>query len=203
MEKVRSTTLAPRPDALAIPLDPERRIKPIEELDDLIDVFADVREEPDDPMEVERSSTAFRGCAINDQTISPRHRATAQALLDRLAKLFRGPFIGSGVLADLCGVARAWLCGDVVLPVQKGPQQFDKTLHVYQYDNSRQTVNCFLYHLPTARTFLSHRALALARTARGMAAPLLAAPTHACGWIDAAAPSVRSFGIPESRSRPA
>ena len=103
-----------------------------------------------------------------------------------MARSFTGPFIGCGVLADLCGVARAWLCGDVVLPVKKGPRQYDKSLIVCQYDKSKQPVNFFISHLPTARTFLSHRALALAqRSAVGKAAPLLAAPTHACGWIDA------------------
>jgi len=188
LEKDRSTIPALDLDPLAIPrLDPDTRIKPIEELDDLIDVFAHVLEEPDDPMEVERVLDGIsRLCDQRPGDFVARTGPLCKRALGRLAKSSTGPFIGCGVLADLCGVARAWLCGDVVLPVKKRPQQYDQTLHIYQYDNPRQTVDFLIYHLPTARTFLSHRALALAqRSALGNAAPLLAAPTHACGWIDA------------------
>ena len=138
-------------------------------------------------MDVERVLDGVsRLCDRRPDDFAARTGPLRKRASDRLAKLQRGPFIGCGVLADLCGVARAWLSEDIVLPVMKGPQQYDKTLHVYEYDNTKQRVGFFLYHLPTARTFHSHRALALARrSALGNAAPLLAAPTHAGGWIDA------------------
>jgi hypothetical protein len=174
-------------DPLAIPrLDPDRRIKPIEDLDELIDVFAHVLEAPDDPMDVERVLDGVsRLCDQRPDDFAARTGPLRKRAMDRLAKVFSGPFVGGGMLADLCGVARAWLCGEVVLPVKQGAQQYDKTLHDYHYDNPKGEVEFFVYHLPTARTFFGSRALALAqRSAIGMAAPLLAAPTHAGGWID-------------------
>jgi hypothetical protein len=174
-------------DPLAIPrLDPGRRIQPIEDLDELIEVFAHVLEEPDDPMEVERVLDGVsRLCTQRPDDFAARTGPLRKRAMERLAKLFAGPFVGCGALADLCGVARAWLHGEVVLPVKKGAHQFDKTLHAYQYDNSKRVVEFLIYHLPTARTFLSHRALALAqRIAIPQSAPLLAVSTHAGGWID-------------------
>ena len=188
LEKDRGTIPALDLDPLAIPrLDPDRRIKPIEALDDLIDVFAHVLEEPDDPMEVERVLDGIsRLCDQRPDDFAARTGPLRKRALGRLAKSVTGPFVGCGVLADLCGVARGWLCGDVVLPVKKGPRQHDESQDVHEYDNSKQRVEFFIYHLPTVQTFLSHRALAVAqRSAVGKAAPLLAAPTHAGGWIDA------------------
>jgi Family of unknown function (DUF6493) len=188
LEEVRSTIPTLDLDPLAIPrLDPDRRIEPIEELDDLIEAFAQVLEDPEDPMDVERVLDGVsRLCDQRPDDFAARTGPLRKRALDRLAKLSTGPFIGCGVLVDLCGLARAWLCGEVVLPVSKGPHQSDKTLNDYQYDNSKQRVKFFQYHLPTARTFFSHRVLALAeRGALGTATPLLAAPTHDGGWIDA------------------
>jgi Family of unknown function (DUF6493) len=172
---------------LAIPrLRRDRRINRIEDLDELIDVFAHVLEEPEDPMEVERVLDGVS--RLSDQRpddFAARTGPLRKRALDRLGKLFAGPFIGCGVLADLCGIARAWLKGEVVLPVKKGVRQFDKNLHNWQYDNSKRLVQFCVYQWPTPRAFFSRRALAVAqRCAAGNAAPLLAAPTHTGGWID-------------------
>jgi hypothetical protein len=175
-------------DPLAIPrLDPDRQIKPIEELDELIDIFAHVLEEPDDPTEVERVLDGVsRLCGQRPDDFATHTGPLRKRALDRSAKLHSGPFVGCGLLADLCGLAGAWLCGDVALPVKKGLRQHDEAQHVYEYDNSKRCVEFVIYHLPTVQTFLSHRVLAVAqRSAVGKAAPLLAAPTHAGGWIDA------------------
>lgn len=174
-------------DPLAIPhLDPDGRITPIHDVDELIDVFSHVLEEPDNPMEVERVLDGVsRLCDQRPDDFADRTGPLRNRAMGLLAKLFAGPFIGCGVLADLCGVARAWLCGEVVMPVKKGVYQHDKTLHDYYYDNSKNVVSFFLSHLPTASAFFANRALALAqRSALGKAALLLAAPTHSGGWID-------------------
>lgn len=173
-------------DPMAIPrLDSDRRIKPIEDLDELIDVFAHVLEEQGDPMEVERVLDGVsRLCDQRPEDFAARTGPLRKRALDHLAK-GAGPFVGCGVLADLCGVARAWLSGEVILPVMDRVHQYDETLHEYHYDSARTQTGFFRYHLPTARTFLSRRAFAVARRAAiGDAAPLLAAPTHAGGWID-------------------
>ena len=188
LEEDQSTIPALDLDPLAIPrLDPDRRIKPIEELDDLIDAFAQVLEDPDNPTDVERVLDGVsRLCDQRPDDFAARTGPLRKRALDRLAKLFAGPFVGCGVLVDLCGLARAWLGGTVVLPINKGPHQSDKTLIDYQYDTSKRVVKFFQYHLPTARTFFSLRVLTLAeRAALGNAGPLFAAPTHDGGWIDA------------------
>src|SRR6202035_4044581 len=132
-------------------LDPDMRIKPIGELDDLIDVFAHVLEEPDDPMEVERVLDGIsRLCDQRPDDFAARTGPLRKRALDRLAKLSTAPFIRCGGRAHLCGVSRASLCGDVVVPVKKGPSQYDKTRHGYQYDNSKQVVDFSIYNLPTA-----------------------------------------------------
>jgi hypothetical protein len=187
LEENSATIPALELDPMAIPrLDPARRIKPVGDLDELIDVFAHVLEDPEDPTEVERALDGVsRLCAQRPDDFTARTGPLRKRAMDRLAKLFAGPFVGCGVLADLCGVARAWLHGEVVLPLKKGVRRFDQTLHDYHYDNSKHLVQFFVYHLPTPRTFFSHRALDVARRgAAGEAAPLLAAPTHAGGWID-------------------
>jgi hypothetical protein len=174
-------------DPMTIPrLDPDKRIKPIEDLDELVDVFAHILKETDDPMEVERVLDGVsRLCDQKRDDFASRTGPLRKRAMDRLGKLLAGPFVGCGVLADLCGVARAWPCGEVVMPGMEQVHAFDKTLHDFRYDRPKEKVTFFVYHLPTARTFLSHRALALAqRSAIGDAAALLAAPTHAGGWID-------------------
>jgi hypothetical protein len=174
-------------DPLAIPrLDPIRRTKPIEDLDELVDVFAHVLEDPDNPTEVERVLDGVsRLCDQRPDDFAVRTGPLRKRTMDRLTKLSAGPFVGCGVLADLCGVARAWLQGEVVLPVKKGDYRDSKTLDVYQYDNSKHLAEFLIRQQPTARTILSHRALALARRAAiGQPAPSLAAPTHVGGWID-------------------
>lgn len=187
LDENRSDVPALDLDPMAIPrLDPDRRIKPIEDLDELIDAFAHVLEEADDPMEIERVLDGVsRLCDQRPEDFALRTGPLRKRAMDRLAKLFAGPFVGCGVMPDLCGVARAWLCGEVVMPVRERTHKYDKTLHDYHYDNTKKQVGFFLYYQPTARTFLSQRALAVAqRCAIGKAALLLAAPTHAGGWID-------------------
>ena len=96
-------------DPMALPrLDRDRRIEPIRDLDELIDVFAHVVEEPDDPVEVERVLDGVsRLCDQRPDDFASRTGPLRKRALHRLARMAAGPFIGCGVLADLCGVARA------------------------------------------------------------------------------------------------
>jgi hypothetical protein len=162
VEAVRTQTgLAPPVEfeGIEIPrLHPDHAIQPIENLDELIDLLATVIEDAASPDAVERVLDGVsRLCGERPADFVARTAPLskrAQVLLNRSTL---EPFAGGGPALDLCGVALAWI-GDV-LP--KAPKE------------------------KSVSGFLSARALAVAgRAHHQQPAPLLAAPTHAGGWLD-------------------
>jgi hypothetical protein len=156
----------------------DRAIPSITDLDELIDCFAAVLEEPGEPDAVERVLAGVG--RLGDQRPDDFARRTGP-LTKRagtlLKRLWVGPFQGIGPLPDLCGLALAWTTGEVPKPAP------DRIV--------RGEPRAVLH-------FLSRRVHALAeRAGKAQAGPLLAAPTHKGGWIDPLALVERVRALPE------
>lgn len=139
---------------LRIPrLDPTARLQPVRDLDELLQLYLQVLENEAPPDDVERVLDGVsRLCAERptqwEARVAPL-RKRAETLAERARTSLR---------LDLCGLARAWLSGEVTDPPTK------------------QRANL--------SNFLSTRVLAISvRAAHRQAGPLLGAPTHAGGWI--------------------
>jgi hypothetical protein len=176
-------------------LDPDSKIAPIVDLDELIDIFSKVLENPDASEDVERvldgvSRLCDRRPAGFDTLTKPL-RKRALALLERHCGIDSlGPFCGWEPLLDLCGLILSWIDRQVLDPDAK--PRIEKEVHDRKfafYDFGR-TVGKWgaKSRVPARRNemhFLSRRALAVARwVARGEVEGLLSAPTHRGGWID-------------------
>ncbi len=141
-------------------------VVPVADLDELLDVLAHMLEDPGDAEELERLLDGLsRLCHRRPDDLGRR----AAPLLKRARTLrkrhrWQEPFdVHHDLQLCLCGAAEAWLTGELELP-QKGP-----CIHGVQ-------------------GMVVQRLLELARrAAAGEARSLLAAPTHAGGWIDARA----------------
>jgi hypothetical protein len=169
-------------DPVDIPhLDPDRLVNPINDLDELIDVFSHVLEEPGDPMKVERVlGGVSRLC---DQKPADFAIRTGPFAKRAKARMFAGPFVGAGLLPDLCGLAIAWTQGEVPFCERSRERGYTEKQYVAYDFGERSTF--IVPANPTVLTFLSQRLLALSqRAATGTALPLLSAPTHSGGWID-------------------
>lgn len=163
-------------------LAPERRLAPIEDLDDLIDVCARVIEDETLVDDAERACDGLaRLCgdkpADFDQRIGPLLKRARQRL-----KKDAAPFLGMGPADDLCGLVYAWGTGQVI----QGKVGKEGKHHLCYFQVDGQEHRWFTQNLHKAIGTLARRSAALAeRVAAGQAAPLLSAPTHAGGWIDA------------------
>jgi hypothetical protein len=176
-------------------LNPESRIAPVYELDELIDLFAEVLEKPEASDDVERvldgvSRLCDRRPAGFDTLTKPL-RKRALGLLERHSGNDGfGPFCGWDPSLDLCGLALSWIDGEPVDPEAR--PRFEKEGNkrkVEMYDYGRKFGKWGgTSPVPSRRTemhFLSRRALAVARrVARRAAEQLYSAPTHQGGWID-------------------
>jgi hypothetical protein len=168
-------------DPMDVPhLDPDRVVKPITDLDELIDVFLHVLEEPGDPMNVERVLDGVsRLCDQRPADFTVRTGPLAKRARPR------NLFEGSHIVNDLCGVAIAWTqglipqCHSTPDPLHEGQKYICYNL------GDPQRYYFEIRNPPTVMTFLAQRLRVLAeRAAVGQAVLLLSAPTHGGGWID-------------------
>jgi|GEM_PF-1240372 len=149
-------------------LDPAHRQVPITDLEELIDLFAALLETGGPADDVERVLDGVSRLGANRPADFERRtsalRKRAETLIgEQLQSLFNG----NGVRNDLCGLALAWTTGTVhgggFLLYPSAPKP---------------------YWLPRLSHFLSARVMEIARNvAERRSRPLLAAPTHAGGWI--------------------
>lgn len=140
-------------------LAPENALQPITELDELIDRFSAVLENPDSPEEIERVLDGVsRLCGERPPDFERRTDPLRKRALKLVGRKRGLPW--SGYLPhDLPEVAVSWLCGTVAKPVKQ--------------DSDDLTY------------FLGLRMHVLAeRIAARQPGPLLGAPTHSGGWID-------------------
>jgi Family of unknown function (DUF6493) len=142
----------------------ESALAPIEDLDELIDRFAAVLEDPGAPEDIESVLDGVsRLCDRRPDDFTRRTGPLSKRAHTLLKRRWGGAFRGTGPLPDLCGLAIAWITGE--LPPPTGQRLADETM--------------------TVLNFLTRRVLAIAERARkAIAEPLLAAPTHRGAWID-------------------
>jgi len=144
-------------DGTEIPrLDPEGRLEPIDDLDTLIDLCSRLIENPQPAADIDRCVDAIsRLCDQRPPDFEKRTAPLAARVRQRLGD--RG-LIPAHAIHTFGVIVSSWLTRDD--PYALGRQE-------------------------PARDFMSAWIRSLARrVARGQAAPLLAAPTHAGGWID-------------------
>jgi uncharacterized protein DUF6493 len=137
-------------------LDPAGRLIPVSGLEELLDLYSSVLENEGPPDDVER---VLEGVSrLGAERSEDWERRIAPLRKRSKSLLGRG---NTSLRDDLCRLAQAWLTGEVPDPPEEAPANL--------------------------LNFLSTRVLALSVcAAAGEAGPLLAAPTHAGGWIEAA-----------------
>jgi hypothetical protein len=158
-------------------------MQPIQDLDELIDRFAAVLEDPGSPDQIEAVLDGVsRLCGQRPEDFGRRTGPLAKRARALLKRCWGGAFIGSGPLPDLCGLALAWITGQI-------PQSpADQAVH----EKTRTVLH-----------FLSQRVRDIAeRAGRGEARLLLAAPTHQGGWIDPLVLVDRIRSLPDPAARP-
>lgn len=168
-------------DGTDIPrLDPQQRLTPIDNLDDLIDICARVVEDGSRVDDAELAMDALaRLCGQKPEDFEKR----VAPLLKRVRQQLRrhaAPFIGFGPSYDLCGLIYAWLTGTVIRGKQPSRGscsfsfEFEGKKHAWHTRSHQKAIG-----------HLSRRSLALAETlATREPTVLLSAPTHSGGWID-------------------
>jgi hypothetical protein len=170
-------------DGTDIPrLDPEKKLSPIEDLDELIEVCSRVAEDEELIDETFRALDGIsRLCNQRpedfDQKTGPLRKRVAKLLEQR-----RFPFLAFGPGHDICGVIDAWLNEKVCEPIEiaDGREGTWFTLpHIEFQATEQQKLTCSPAGVLSQLSLIVSRRVAL----RG-AAPLLCAPTHASGWID-------------------
>jgi hypothetical protein len=169
-------------DPMKIPhLGPNLKLEPIADVNELIDVFGRILEEPGDPMQVERVLDGVsRLCDQRPTDFAIRTGPLAKRAKQRMVC---GPFVGVDLLQDLCGLALAWTTGEMILPERvKAPH--GGTYSVW-YEWTPKHNKFWTSVRPTLTKFCSLRLLSLARRATDRCpGPLLSFPTHSGGWID-------------------
>lgn len=164
-------------------LDPVRRVAPIENLEELIEVCGRVLEDSSLIDDGERALDGLSRLAGNrpddfSELIGPlRKRATT--LITKRRKV---PFAGESLTCDLCGLICVWANGGPP-EIRYGKNDFgNPQIEIHGVlDEAISTWQATLQPL----TFLSFRSFELAGRLEDPA-PLLSAPTHEGGWIDPA-----------------
>lgn len=160
-------------------LNPEHKIVPLENIDDLIYLILHVLEGAASTDDYERALDGMtRLCHDRPRDFESRVSSLKKKIADRIGEFgatfgFR-PFQGINALVDLCGVARAWIEGKV-----DQPGIFKPVLEALGIPSTTQ----MFYAGPML--FLSERTHGIARlVVKRTPLPLLSAPTHKGGWID-------------------
>ena len=170
-------------DGTEIPrLDPAAELRPIAELEELIELCAALLEGPIRIDDLERALDGIsRLCGERPDDFATR----SEPLRERARSVLRrdvGPFSGWSAKGDLAGVVLSWITETFSRP-KRARSRWGGA--VWQWSVGKDK---FVYPLRRRQRvlgFLSHRSLALAvRASRRAARPLLSAPTHSGGWID-------------------
>ncbi len=162
-------------------MNPQRAIRPLATLDELIDAALATLEDPDQYDEIER---VFDGVSrLCDQRPDDFDRRTGP-LLKRAKQLTTRhhvvPFSGVHPMTNLLGVLLSWLSGQCAT---LRPTRLHNHAAV-EYSLADITDTWYVSTPPRTGASLATRARALAdRAASRQAGPLLSAPTHAGGWI--------------------
>jgi hypothetical protein len=171
-------------DGTDIPrLDPQERLAPIEDIDELIDVCARVVEDGSLVDDAERAIDGLsRLCDVVPEDFDRR----LGPILKRVTGLLKKgavPFLGMGPEYDLCGLIYAWGRGIAI----RARVENERLGPRFYFEIEGEKLDWWGRNLNKPIGMLSRRSMALAeRLAVRQAAGLLSAPTHAGGWIDPA-----------------
>ncbi|MBS0204847.1 MAG: hypothetical protein JSS49_18220 [Planctomycetes bacterium] len=163
-------------------LDAARRIPPVETLDELIDLAAQVIEQSDDADQNERLLEGIsRLCDQRPADFDKRTGPLLKRVCDLKQRHALIPFTGHAPASDIVGVIAAWLTGTYGtsrLIQHHGRPTMEHTFHGSTY----------LFPAPNLQFLggaMSLRMQQLAdRVAQQVASRTLCAPTHAGGWVD-------------------
>ena len=174
-------------DGTDIPrLDPNRRLKPIDDFDELLETLGRVIEDESLIDDAERTIDGLARLHADkpddfDNRIAPFYKR-ASKLLERNWS----PFAGQGVAGDICSLILAWKRGEpVTTEFKKQDQEWrsDNLLISGLTDEPIET----RYQDGVPLAFLSRRMLDVCGlVTSNQPQQLLSAPTHEDGWIDAA-----------------
>ena len=170
-------------------LDPDRRLTPIKDFDELLEVLGRVIENDSLIDEAERAIDALARLHADkpddfDKRIGPLSKRAEKLLL----KGNCSPFVGQGIVGDVCGLIAAWKRGEPVTTAVKERSVyinglFDKPIRAWHWKS-----------VPLA--FLSRRMLDVcAMLTSHEPRQLLSTPTHEGGWIDPKALVERINGL--------
>jgi hypothetical protein len=178
-------------DDIEIPrLDPEKKISPIENLDELIEAFAATLENPGDLDEVERVLDGVSRLCDQRPSDFATHTGPLRKRALTLMKRAGGtqPFSGGGYPHDLYGLAVSWITGEAISPKVLHGRKDEHGGMTYEYPASWDNWKPQFYRREARQTiedFVSARLWSISeRVASGKARTLLSAPTHSGGWID-------------------
>ena len=172
-------------DGTEIPrLDDDRKITPISDVEELIEVCGRVLE---DSVLIDDGERAIDGISRLHAEKPDDFADLVGPLLKRATTLFKkrhkAPFVGESITADLCGLVQVWVHPQPVTVRDTKNMHGTPQLEIHGvFDEPYSTWRTH----PTPLTFLSERSLELARRMTDDPAPLLSAPTHEGGWIDPA-----------------
>ncbi|MDY0164898.1 MAG: DUF6493 family protein [Thermoguttaceae bacterium] len=169
-------------DGCDIPrLDPRQALRPIEDLEELIEICSRVIEDDSEVDEVERAIDGLsRLCHKRPDDFPQRIGPVLKRATQKL-KTTAIAFVGYSPGDDLCGLVYAW-GKEIVL---RGRVQQGEHGPMYAVEVEGEPRTWWPQGMKKPLGFLSRRSLAVAeRVASGKAAALLSAPTHAGGWID-------------------
>ena len=170
-------------DGTEIPrLDADRKITPISDVEELIEVCGRVLE---DSSLIDEGERAIDGISRLHGEKPDDFRDLVGPLLKRATTLFKkrhkAPFVGESITADLCGLVQVWVHPQSVTVRHTTSKHGTPQLEIHGV--FEEPYSTWRTH-PTPLTFLSERSLELARRITEAPALLLSAPTHNGGWID-------------------
>lgn len=172
-------------DGTEIPrLDVDRKMTPISDVEELIEVCGRVLE---DSSLIDDGERAIDGISRLHGEKPDDFADLVGPLLKRTTTLFtkrhKVPFAGESITADLCGLIHLWVHPRPVTVPNTKNMHGTPQLEIHGvFDEPFSTWRTHA----TPLTFLSQRSLELARRLSAAPAPLLSAPTHEGGWIDPA-----------------
>lgn len=174
-------------------LDPDRRLTPIEDLDELLETLGRVLEDDSLVDDAERTIDGLARLHVDrpndfERLIAPLHKRAQQ-----LIKRSHAPFAGQGAVGDICGLILAWKRGEKIT-TKTGVDKW-KNRRTYIKGLYDEPINTWLLD-GVPLTFMSQRMLDVSRyITGGQPQQLLSIPTHAGGWIDPATLVERLNGL--------
>lgn len=164
-------------------LDPERRIIPINDVDEWIETLGRVIEDDNLIDDTERAIDALTRLHADvpddfEKRIGPLYKRAKKLVSRKLTA-----FGGQGMAGDICGLIITLVHGkEITSKIGKNQWKYDRQFLSHMFDEPYET--WILPYDPIA--FMSRRLIDVSnQVSRGVTTQLLSTPTHEGGWIDA------------------